>query len=269
MAEDLRSEICGLIVDYERAHTDDDPISSTWRTPLVRFGDADNPGIARLRELVHPEHVLPHEVVPDACTIIAYFFPFDRSVGDTNRRERISSHEWALAYEKTNASFKDLNSRIIAFLEERGYAAAVPPEAGSYDTTLIKSRWSQRHLAYLCGLGTFGMNNMLITEEGCCGRYATVVTNLDVPHDGPIDGEYCSYKRDGSCGACMKRCPVGALTPEGYDRQACNALCDENALVHVGLGSSYTVEETGGKIVGSNICGKCTVGVPCSYRIAR
>jgi len=264
---DLRADITQLIVDYAREHNDNEPIAHTWRTPIVRFGDANHPDMARLRELVHPEHVLPCEVLPNAKTLIAYFFPFSEEIGNTNRRERLASHEWAVAYEKTNAAFKELNGEIIAFCNEHGVDAAVPPEAGSYDETILKSRWSQRHLAYLCGMGTFGVNNMLITDAGGCGRYATVVTNMDVPHDGPLAEERCLYKRSGACGACVKRCPSHALTLDGYDRRICNSLCDENAAVHVGLGSSYVLEDTGGAIVGTNVCGKCVVGVPCTYKI--
>ena len=84
------------------------------------------------------------------------------------------------------------------------------------------SRWSQRHVAYIAGLGAFGKNNMLITDRGCCGRFYSVVTNLDVEPDTPVEGERCLYRIDGSCGACMRKCRSKAINPGGFDRWACD-----------------------------------------------
>ena len=244
-------------------------IPDIWRDPLVAFGDAQREEIAGLRRLVHPEHDLPEDVLPGAKTVIAYFLPFSKEIGNSNRKGRLSSVEWAKAYEKTNAAIVDLNEKLIAFLSEEGYRGAVSKEAGSYDPNILRSKWSQRHLAYYCGLGSFGKNNMLITAAGCCGRIGTVVTDLDVPHDDVIGEEYCLYKRDGSCGACIGRCPSKALTKEGYDRQLCNKLCDENAAAHVGYAEkpSYVLDNSEETLIGSNVCGKCLVGVPCTYQI--
>lgn len=187
-------------------------------------------------------------------------------IGNSNKKDRLSSKEWVMAYEKTNVAFGELNQALISFLKEKGYHAAVTPEAFQYDESILKSRWSQRHIARLCGLGTFGVNNMLITEAGCCGRIGTVVTDLDVEPDVPIEMEYCLFKRNGSCGVCIARCPSKALTKEGYNRFVCNSLCNENAKVHIGYGSSYTLENAVQELTGTNTCGKCVVGIPCTFR---
>lgn len=265
----MKKRITDFIVNYIRKADEEGIIRFIWREPIVRFGDAAQPELVRLKELVHPEHGLPETVLPGAKTIIAYFLPFRREIGDTNREGRLSSGEWAKAYEKTNAVIVELNEALVSFLAEHGVRAAVSPDAGSYDNVLLKSKWSQRHLAYYCGLGTFGKNNMLITEKGCCGRISTVVTDLETEHDRRIEEEYCLYKKDGSCGKCIRRCPVQALTESGYDVKICNALCDENAAVHVGYCEkpSYQLENADGELIGSNVCGKCVTGMPCTYRI--
>lgn len=36
-------------------------------------------------------------------------------------------------------------------------------------------------------MGPFGVNNILITKVECCGRYSTIVTNLDVEPDSPLE----------------------------------------------------------------------------------
>ena len=265
----MKKKITEFIVRYIQKADEEGIIPFIWKEPVVRFGDATLKDLEGLKELVHPDHDMPERVLPGAKTIIAYFLPFREEIGNTNKEGRLSSKEWAMAYEKTNAAICDLNEALIAFLAENGIRAAVSKEAGSYDNVLLKSKWSQRHLAYYCGLGTFGKNNMLITEKGCCGRISTVVTDLETEHDERTKEEYCLYKKDGSCGKCIKRCPAQALTAEGYNVKRCNGLCDENAAVHVGYCEkpSYQLENAEGELIGSNVCGKCVTGMPCTYRI--
>ena len=264
----MREKITNYIKSYIHEADAFGLIPGIWREPLVTFGNADSEVWNDLRQLVHPDHDLPGEVLPGAKTVIAYFLPFRKEIGNGNRSGKLSSVSWAKAYEKTNATIVELNEALIGFLKEEGYHGAVPAEAGSYDPTLLKSKWSQRHLAYYCGLGTFGKNNMLITAAGCCGRIGTVVSDVETEYDEVITEEYCLYKRDGSCGACVKRCPSGALTKEDYDRHLCNELCDENARIHVGYTEkpSYTLSCGDRVLTGSNVCGKCLVGVPCTYK---
>ncbi|MEG0377281.1 MAG: epoxyqueuosine reductase, partial [Eubacterium sp.] len=261
----MKKTIQSFIIDYVKTEDEHGLIPNIWREPLVRFGDVKHPELEDLRRLVHPEHVIPRLLFPEARTIIAYFIPFTKAIGDSNIKGRLSSKEWAMAYEKTNAAISRLNEALIEFLKTRGIRAAVPVEAGWYDESVLKSKWSYRHIARLCGLGTFGKNNMLITEAGCCGRLGVLVTDLDIAPDVPIVEEYCLYKKDGSCGACIPRCPSEALSTEGYDRFVCNALCGENAEVHVGYGTSYKLENTNKALTGTNTCGKCVVGLPCTY----
>ena len=161
--------------------------------------------------------------------------------------------------------FNELNAYLIREITAMGYKAAITPEATTFDRQKLVSHWSHRHIAYLAGLGTFGINNMLITKAGGCGRYSTVVTNLPITTGQPLTVEYCMYKRNGKCGACVRRCPSGALTTDGYDRKKCFAVLLKNAEVYTDLGSSYTNEDgTGCNSAGSEVCGKCVVHVPCA-----
>ncbi|MBQ4595991.1 MAG: epoxyqueuosine reductase, partial [Firmicutes bacterium] len=118
------------------------------------------------------------------------------------------------------------------------------------------------------GLGTFGLNNMLITDKGCSGRYNCLVTNLEVEADSPKKEEACLYIKDGTCGACMVKCPAGAISPDGFDRHKCYEQCLKNAAVYTGFGSSYaeTTENDAAPTYGSEVCGKCIAGMPCAYR---
>jgi len=252
------------IIKFITEYVDGYKAETEWGRPLIGFADAAHPIIMELHQSVGPEHVMPEDVVTGAKTVIAYFLPFTKDLAKSNRGGTTASRQWALAYEETNVLFTELNDGIIKLLEDAGGRAAVTPEAVKFDREMLISNWSQRHFARAAGLGTFGLNNMLITKQGCCGRCSTVVTDVTIEPDEPLKEELCLYKKDGSCGVCVKACPAGALMPDGYDRKKCYAVCRKNAHIYRGLGSSYADDEENGT-VGSEVCGKCVVGGPCAF----
>ncbi|MCS4454705.1 epoxyqueuosine reductase [Clostridium botulinum] len=265
----MKEKITEMIRNFVKEYEQKDDISTKWGEPLVGFADANHPYILNLKELITQTHKLPTDVLSDASIVIAYFIPFTKELANTNRIVGdISSPEWALAYEETNAMFVKLNEYIISELRKIGYHAGISPEASTFDQKILKSNWSHRHFAKVAGLGTFGINNMLITKIGCCGRYSTIVTNLDVKPDSPLEDEFCLYKKNKSCGICVKHCPSGALTLDGYDRHKCYVVLRKNAELYTEFGSSYT-NKSGDhpNSVGSEVCGKCVVNTPCTFFI--
>jgi len=263
MKDKIRTLICEFVKEYEKR----EEITTKWGTPLVGFADANHPTISQFKTLIGPNHGTPDEVIKNASIVIAYYVPFTKELAKTNANGTyLASREWAVAYEETNAMFKELNDYVIEKLKDWGYHAGISPKTSTFSKTELKSDWSYRHFAYLAGLGTFGINNMLITEHGCCGRYNNIVTDLDVIPDEPLKEEYCLYKKNKTCGVCVKNCPVGALTPESYDRHLCYSNLLKNAEVHTGLGDSYADESgQGANSVGSDVCGKCVTQSPCAF----
>lgn len=260
---DIKTKIKQCIIEYVKRECASCTLHDLWGEPIVGFADAEHPYIMNLKNTVHPEHQLPSDVMPEASIVIAYFIPFSRWMSDTNNGEGLSSPEWAEGYELTNAMFGRLNQHIINTVRQLGFEAAEASQAGVFYRDEVISHWSFRHFAYAAGLGTFGLNNMLITEKGCAGRCNTIVTDLDVEPDSPQQEEACLYKRNGSCGACVRKCPSGALTVEGFNRHLCYEQCLKNAAVYDCFGSSYT---DGTENIGSEVCGKCVTGMPCTFR---
>lgn len=263
----MNKQIQEFIKTYLTEYQKRPEIATSYGEPLVGFADAWHPYIQSLPQLISPTHELPQNILPDAKTIIAYYVPFTKNLAKSNRTEGITaSPEWARAYEETNALFAELNEGLIRFIHAKAGHAGITPKATTFYQTSLISDWSHRHIAYAAGLGTFGINNMLLTRSGCCGRFSTVITNLDLETDRPLTEEYCLYKKNGTCGACVKHCPTGALTYDGYDRFKCYSLCQENAKIYTQFGSSYTNEDgTGANSVGSEVCGKCITSSPCAF----
>lgn len=228
-----------------------DTLENIWRRPIVRFAGANDPGFARLREIVTSEHHLPMDFLPEAKTVISYFLPFKREIPDGNLTGADASPQWAKAYLDTNRMSLFINERICDYLRLMGHAAASPADAGMISMENPRSRWSQRHVAYLAGHGTFGINNMLISDSGSAGRYFSVITAMPMRPDGIITEERCLRKKCGACGVCIQRCPENALSEAGFDRFRCLERCLKNEA----------------RYPGADVCGKCAVALPCSYRV--
>lgn len=65
---------------------------------------------------------------------------------------------------------------------------------------------SDRDVAHRAGLGWFGKNNLLITEDyGSWVYIGYVVTDLELQHDVPLEKECLN------CNLCVEACPSGAL----------------------------------------------------------
>ncbi|MBR4401120.1 MAG: 4Fe-4S binding protein, partial [Synergistes sp.] len=89
------------------------------------------------------------------------------------------------------------------------------------------------------------------SAKGVAGRYASIIISEYIePDERPYKGvyEYCIM-----CGACIKRCPVHAITLEGGKNQL---LCKE-----------LLARTRANKYAPRYGCGKCQTGVPCEDKI--
>jgi epoxyqueuosine reductase QueG len=231
-------------------------VSNMWKPPLVAVLSAEDPLIPELKQAVSPDHLLPTELLPDAKSIIVFFLPFSNRIVDSNLEGEAASEEWAKAYFFTNGVLGFINDGIEKHLKGYGFQAAKITPTHNFDKNTLMSRWSHRHIARIAGLGSFGINNMLITSFGCCGRFGSIVTNVDsgvfgVPVLEPAS-EKCLSKVNGSCGLCRNKCKFGAMGEGGtFDRHKCYAVCQRNGELYKSIGLADS-------------CGKCLVGLPCS-----
>lgn len=225
---------------------------TAWKAPLIAYANARDPLFEELKEIIGPSHRTPRELLPGAESVIAYFLPFRERIAESNRHDGPASRDWAIAYTETNTLIETINRRLIEGLEHDGYATVAPAPTHVFNKETLVSDWSHKHVAYVAGLGTFGLHHMLITAEGCAGRLGTLVTNAFARPTPRYDHEACLYKHDGSCSACVDRCTFGALTMEGFARRTCSRVCDDNADRHADAGHA-------------GVCGKCASAVPCSY----
>ena len=245
----MRTRLQQAIADFIRHYCVQKNIAHIWQAPLVRFADARHPLFAQLKKVALSEHYLPEDYLPEARIVISYFLPFVRDMARTNAEWGASSPQWAEAYRTACDMAIDLNEHLAALLRSEDVQVCVPHNALMIGGESPWSYWSQRHVAYIAGHGTFGLNNMLISDQGTVGRYYSLVTNLDVAADPIVEEQRCLFKKNGSCALCVQRCETGALKAQGFDRFKCLEQCRYNAALYAG----------------AKICGKCVVELPCSY----
>jgi epoxyqueuosine reductase QueG len=244
----VTKEIIKFVEAYPRGRSTE----TRWKQPLVGFASSNDPFFPKLREVVQPRHALPGDLLPAAQTVVAFFLPFESKLQKENARAGLyPARSWAVAYIETNWLIRDLSEQLKNFLEAAGFQAALIPATHNYDPEILMSHWSHRHIAYIAGLGRFGLNRWLITEKGCCGRFGSLVTDARFPPSPRPDQEACLHLAGYECGVCVKKCVYGALFIDRFDRHACNRQLLKNEL-------HFSDLET------SDVCGKCGCGLPCS-----
>jgi epoxyqueuosine reductase QueG len=271
MEQTIREEIQRVVASSQdnRFPGSDEPY---FDEPLVGYAAAGDPLFAEYRQIIGAFHQTPAEVLAAACgavtaaTVICWILPISRPIRESNRREeQWPSREWALTRSNGDAFNTVLRRHLVAWLQAAGYHAVAPQLAPTWqqlaDTPVGQaSTWSERHAAYAAGLGTFSLNDGLITAKGIAHRCGSVITDLSLaptPRTAADHRSNCLYYRDGSCGACIKRCPAGALSRQGHDKKAC--LGYVYGTVPAAVGKEYGVPHTG--------CGLCQTRVPCEAQI--
>ena len=248
----MKGTIISAIQDFVAEYQHQEHVRSKWGVPLVGFADANDQRFQELKEVVSPTHAGPQDILAGARTVVAFFIPFPKSLTATNIKEKMSSKEWAITYIETNELIARLSEHLQQFFAKLGASSCTIPATHNWDQERLISNWSHRHIAYIAGLGNFGLNNMLITEKGCCGRVGSFVTTFPVAADTPSQSPACLYKLDGSCRKCVRKCVNEALTDDSFDRFRCYAMLLQNVDAHSDVGYA-------------DVCGKCLVAVPCSH----
>jgi epoxyqueuosine reductase len=247
--------------------------------PIVKFASADDPLFEGYKKIIDNGHLTPGEAFELAFgkdsyhggTVISVVLPINEKIRSSNAKQKdFPSKEWALlrAY-GDEMVIKRLNKHVDNFLSEIGYRTIVPSKSEwfkVYGTAKgFVSNWSERHIAYAAGLGTFSINDGFITEKGISIRLTSFVTELKLDPDirnAKNHTENCLLCSKGICGVCIKRCPVGAISKDGHDKMKCYKFV-------YGEESSKRAAAYGGNpdpMVGSG-CGLCQTNVPCECKI--
>jgi epoxyqueuosine reductase len=255
--------------------------------PLVGFADGDDPIFLKYKEerIIGAFHYTPREILekhlahnngggerkPEHVSVISYALPFTNKTRLSLHAEtQVASVRWNHSRWLGQSLINELSLHLVSLLEKLGYQAIAPEQSTFYKVTELPDRpvsnWSQRHIAYAAGLGTFSLNDGFITSRGIALRCGSIVCDAEIKASPRVYDSHlanCLFYRGNSCHRCMERCPAGAISEKGHDKQKCrNFLENDQRKLLKELGREN--EPYMGKYVG---CGLCQTKVPCEAGI--
>lgn len=203
---------------------------------------------------------------PTDLTVVSLALSQTRETKAANRcQARYPSEPWARSRVFGQECSEFMQAGLVQALIERGHFAVAPGLLSCFGQSRSErygraSYWSERHVAYISGLGTFGLAGGLITPLGQAVRLTSIVVHADIPatpreYDDPF--AYCLHYAKGSCGMCAKRCPSGSVSLEGRDKEACAHHLRP-------VTAEYVRSEYG---FDGYSCGLCQTRVPCESGI--
>jgi len=247
-----------------------------WDQPLVGFASGEDPLFRQYKKIIGRYHFTPEEIFeltfgkgqrPKQISVISWILPASEDIRKSNRKEdKYPSLLWAHARDFGEQFNVKLRNHIVSLLKKKGYQAVAPMNSPYFRRLKsprvgLASNWSERHVAYACGLGAFGLSDGFITPKGKAIRLGSVVTNLPLQASKkrfPHPYFNCLYYFNRTCKRCAERCPAGAITTRGHDKDKCREY------------AYGTLEpkkaEYGVKITG---CGLCQTKVPCEFEIPK
>ena len=245
--------------------------------PLVGFASGEDPLFKQYKKIIGRFHFTPQEMFnltfgknhpPQELSVISWVLPISEGVRQSNRKEeKYPSLLWSHTRwfgEKFNVK---LRNHVVSLLKRKGYRAVAPMNSPLFKRLKssrvgLASNWSERHAAYACGLGTFALCDGLITPKGKAMRLGSVITDLRLKPSRrvyPHRQANCLYYFNKSCKACAARCPAGAITSKGHDKEKCSAYT--RTVIAPVKKAEYGVGITG--------CGLCQTKVPCEFQIPK
>ena len=167
-----------------------------YAKPLIGVARGDDRIFEAFKSAVAPEHLSPAEMwlesgLPDdenlgaRLRVLSIIFPYVREIREAGGRNRgdMPPEIYCVARNFADAFIRGAADKVASFLQEQGYQATsgVGSRAlqmlSDKESGRIYANWSERHVAFAAGLGTFSLHEALITQAGCNVRIGSVVTD--------------------------------------------------------------------------------------------
>ncbi len=199
-----------------------------------------------------PEGHRPQDILPEAKSVATFAYRLNNGALDNLPAAR---NQYMLEFAAANQILSQAAHKIARLLESRGFiSVGIGPEADIGDYSRLKGDFSHKHSAVICGLGSFGINNLLLVDRaGARVRLASVITCAELKPGDNTAADYCTR-----CGECVSRCPSGALEEwEGKYSPQTGWVINKEKCAH------YMFVASAGKR-----CGLCVAACPAGRREA-
>jgi epoxyqueuosine reductase QueG len=219
-----------------------------YREPLIGFASTTDPIFIEIKKIVGLHQLHPKEIFPEAKTVVAFFLPFEKELVKQNLKSGVVKESIQASLD-TSHLIREINEKLKTELAKDGVTVIVPKAIFDYKNNGFDVLWSHKSAAYAAGLGTFGINQMLITQAGCAGRIGSLLIAAEISPTPRPKEEFCRHKKGEKCLVCVDRCQSGALSLKGFDKEKCFMWLQE--------------EEKAYPELNQHGCGKCATG-PCT-----
>lgn len=200
------------------------------RVPLFGIGSTE-------RFSVLPRNRRPEALLPGARSVISAAFPVIPSSHDWGLRSVNPAEGKADAWAMIDFVGRRLDLvmyEAARFLLDKGYRVTWQPTFPKMKKEDFQTEFhpweeeaavSQVITGYFCGLGSIGLNHLLLTRKyGPRIRLNSIITDAPLI-ESPMSEDLCTR-----CGRCLAACPVRAfrrnpsiqgLVPTSYNKEAC------------------------------------------------
>ena len=252
--------------------------------PIVAFADGSDSIFEDYKTIIGDFHLTPREVLEmhvkvkgwkygvkdnmENVSVISYALPIPYK---TRLSEQQTSYGGSRRYNHNRwlgGTFISSPAQYVAsLLEVMGHNAVVPSRSFGKQIDMsgwFAANWSDRHIAYACGLGTFGLNGLIITPKGNAVYLGNVVCDVALtptPRNESHTGN-CLFYQGIPCQRCLERCASGAISEQGRDNSTCRKYLTRDqhtTLRELGLDNGFVGR--------APACGLCSTKVPCEDKI--
>jgi Uncharacterized Fe-S protein len=243
-----------------------------WNEPLIGFSRGDDSYYQWFKQDIGEFLWTPQEIFlktfptiklkSSDLTVISWILPqTELTKADMRLNRKYPAERATLSRVNGDIFNQKVGKYIFDLLNDNGYYSVAPVQSEFWESKESEkygfaSTWSEKHVAFISGLGTFSITDTLITNYGTAVRIGSVVSTIPVEptkREYTKYNEYCLYYANGGCLKCAKRCPAGAITQFGHDKIKCREYQREVTLKH--NKDSFNIK--------SNYCGLCQFDIPC------
>ncbi len=166
-----------------------------------------------------PEGRRATDILPTANSVIVAAVHVLDSVYDLP----YTRYEYTSQFFTLNSKLNSMAFKVSRYLESQGYRTLPIPAAYPRVNKEIFGILSHRHAAVSAGLGEMARNNLLTTPQfGSRIRLVSIVTEAPLKADSPFAESLCLKQRAQCQLACVRDCPVQAITEDGVvDKTRC------------------------------------------------
>lgn len=231
----IKENVENAIKEYENR----DNVTTKFGTPIIGYVSVKHPLFWEFFDNDLCMH--PKGIYRPGNTCVVHFVPYSKEVTESNRGGKLPSKEWSAAYYDGMHLSMYLNRIISDTLDEVGRLHSGTTIPTDWNEETYRPEWSHKLVAYIAGIGRFGIGGSFHTELGFAGTLGSLLVDAEYDmlddeeleylcidetiEDINSDSKYLGADFVKVSDEAIKACPIGAITKDGIDQKKCQEHC--------------------------------------------